>query len=211
MAAAAKRRKGRLSPSQARSARRERRNRRKRVLRFAAFSLVSAIAFLFIVSLFAGSLPISIGSEGEPPGERITGVRGGLGDLHIDRGSSPPDPYTSVPATSGYHYSDSRSPAAWGVYTEVLPDEVLVHNLEHGGIGIHYDCPDGCDELVAQLVDVAKGTRKVIVSPYPGLDTTIALTAWTYLDKFDEFDKERVENFILGHVSSLIAPEGRAP
>ena len=213
MGTQAKRRKGRLTPSQARAARRLRRSRRRRVLRYFAFTAVGTIALLFILSLFAGSLPISIGSgnQGELTGERVRGVQGGVGNLHFARGGSLPVPYTSVPATSGYHYSDGGAPARWGVYTETLEDGVLVHNLEHGGVGIHYDCPEGCEDLVKDLAEIAGRARKVILSPYPGMDTTIALTAWTFIDNFEEFDNQRIQDFIRGHVSSPNAPEGRAP
>lgn len=213
MGTQAKRRKGRLTPTQARALRRQRRARRRRVLRYAAFAAVGTIAFLFIVSLFAGNLPISVGggNDAEPTGQRIRGVSGGAGDLHFARGEPLSVPYTSVPATSGYHYSDGGAPARWGVYAESLPDGTLVHNLEHGGVGIHYDCPEGCDDLVADLAEIAGRFRKVILSPYEGMDTTIALTAWTFLDNFDVFDKERIENFIRGHVNSSNAPESQAP
>src|SRR3989338_5338229 len=45
------------------------------------------------------------------------------------------EPYRSNPPTSGSHYAQ---PADWGVYEQELPDEQLIHNLEHGGIWISY-------------------------------------------------------------------------
>ena len=164
------------------------------------------VAALLIFSLFAGglqfSLPRNLTGEfvDEPPGYETRGT------AHIQR-DEPHPPYSSVPATSGWHYFDAGAPAGWGVHQEALPDEVLVHNLEHAGVGVHYDCPDGCDELIAQLADIAGRYRKVIMSPYPGMDTRIALTAWTYQDKFDEFDEDRVVAFIVGHMGSNNAPE----
>jgi hypothetical protein len=55
-----------------------------------------------------------------------------------------------------------------------------------------------CKELVGQLKKVAEDNKvwKLIVMPRPTLDATIALAAWTQLDKFDEFDKKRIEVFI---------------
>ena len=204
MATQAKRRKGRLTPTQARAARRVRRQRRRRVVRFAAFSGVGIIAALFILSLFAGGLGSVFAPTNAPdgPGERI----GSLGNSHISPGETHAD-YNSVPATSGWHYDRPDAPARWGVYDQPIPDEVLLHNLEHGGVGIHYDCPDGCDELVEQLKGIVSGATKVIMSPYPGMDTAIALTAWTFLETLEKFDQERIEAFILAHVSSLNAPE----
>ena len=37
-------------------------------------------------------------------------------------------------------------------------------------------------------------------APYPGIDKRIALTAWRRLDKFDEFDEQRIVRFIDAHI-----------
>ena len=91
---------------------------------------------------------------------------------------------------------------------------MLLHNLEHGGIGVHYDCPDGCDELVEQLGELVKTAAdrggKVIMSPYPGMDSTISLTAWTFIDPLDIFDEDRIRDFVDAHLSSPNAPESNA-
>ena len=129
---------------------------------------------------------------------------------HVEPGERHPD-YNSVPATSGWHFGQPHGPADWGIYEEALPDEVLLHNLEHGGVGIQYDCPVGCESLVAKLrgfvVQVLNEGTKVILSPYSGMGTKIALTAWTFLDGFDDFDEARIAAFIDAHESSLNAPE----
>jgi hypothetical protein len=39
------------------------------------------------------------------------------------------------------------------------------------------------------------------------MDTRIALTAWTFLDGFDDFDEARIMAFISAHESSPNAPE----
>lgn len=125
------------------------------------------------------------------------------------------DRYNSAPATSGWHFGAPVAPARWGIHTIPLPDEVLVHNLEHGYVNVHYNCPDGCDALVAQLsevVDIATDVgAKVLMSPYPDMDTRIALTAWTVIDKFDDFDDVRIIAFIMAHESSPLAPEANVP
>ena len=41
------------------------------------------------------------------------------------------------------------SPAPWGKYDTQLPNEILVANLLHGGIGIHYDCSRIDEEATA--------------------------------------------------------------
>ena len=123
--------------------------------------------------------------------------------------------YNSVPATSGWHYDLPLAPARWGIYDEPVADEVLLHNLEHGYVNVHYDCPEGCPELLTQLTGlVQEGIDrggKLLMSPYPGMDNRIALTAWTFLDRFDEFDEERIRAFVNAHESSPNAPEYRLP
>ena len=208
MATASRRREGRLTPTQARAARRSRRQRKRRFTRFAAFSAVVIIAVLFIGSLFAGSLPITLGGTAGPdgPGERFADQ----GNTHIITGEGHP-PYNSVPGTSGWHYDYADGgPARWDIYKEPLPDEVLIHNLEHGGIGIHYNCPEGCDDLVEKLEAYFQVGREIIVSPYPDMDAKIALTAWTFLDAFDEYDDERIKAFVNAHMNSPTAPESLA-
>ena len=128
------------------------------------------------------------------------------GNIHLVELEDPHTPYNSSPPTSGPHMPFLTAP---GIYEEQLPDVIQVHNLEDGYVNIQYDCPDGCGELVSQLTDIvesylARGSEgSVLMGPYTGitdLDTgqsrRIALTAWTRLETFDEFDAERITTFI---------------
>ena len=210
----ATRAKTRQTPTQARAARRARRKSRRRLLRLGAFTAVGLVAGAFVISLFLPSITLNFNfsdffSSVDHSGERIPTQ----GRDHIPPGEEHAS-YNSVPATSGPHFSVPLAPARWGVHEEVLADEVLIHNLEHGGIGVNYDCPDGCEELVEQLAGIVDravdGGLKVIMSPYPDLGARIALTAWTTLDKFDVFDEDRVKDFITALESSSRAPEPNA-
>lgn len=102
--------------------------------------------------------------------------------------------HNSVPPTSGQHYART---APDGIQAAPVPDEVQVHNLEHGQIMIQYTC--ACPDLAQQLAVFAQRYPKwVLVAPYPNpnVGARIALTAWGYLDTFDEFDEARITNFI---------------
>lgn len=115
---------------------------------------------------------------------------------HIPDGQKGTD-FNSVPPTSGQHYSN---PANAGIHTQPIPDEVQIHNLEHGQIMIQYTCTD-CPELVEQLkVFYQRYPKWVLVAPYPDPDkkvgARIALTAWGKIDTFDEFDEQRITAFI---------------
>ena len=114
---------------------------------------------------------------------------------HVPLGTPHP-PYNSEPPTSGPH---APGLARWGVYTEPVPREMQVHNLEDGGVVIQHSCQD-CPELVKQLTAIAERYDHVILAPYPGLDQKIALTAWGRIDKFNEFDEARIVTFIKAHM-----------
>ena len=126
------------------------------------------------------------------------------GGNHIPLGTDF-DAYNTRPATSGPHWGvivpspilPAGSPARWGQYEFELPDEVLVHNLEHGGIGLHYNCPSGCPEMVQQLIDLApRGFSQFVISPYTAMDSKIAITAWRHVLYLDEFDEAQLREFI---------------
>lgn len=117
-----------------------------------------------------------------------------LGNAHITEAQMGQFVYNTTPPTSGPHLGNL---ARWGIHTQPIPNELQIHNLEDGGVMVQYNCPDGCDELVAQLSEIVnRYDEQVILAPYPDMDVAIALTAWGRIDKFDEFDPERVERFI---------------
>jgi hypothetical protein len=122
------------------------------------------------------------------PGERLPD----LGNDHIQSASEPHVAYNSDPPTSGPHLPYI---APWGVHTRPIPLELQVHNLEDGGVVVQYNCT--CPELADKLRGiVGKHDKHVILAPYPGMKSRIALTAWTRLDRFEEFDEKRIVKFI---------------
>jgi len=40
----------------------------------------------------------------------------------------------------------------------------------------------------------------LILAPYPDMDAQIALTAWTRLDKFNDFDEARIDRFVEAYI-----------
>jgi hypothetical protein len=108
--------------------------------------------------------------------------------------------YRANPPASGPHYP---MPAPWGVYTMPLARELWVHDLEHGGIVLAYNCPSGCDSLVAQLIAIKDGTpadqyneQRFIITPDPKLPKTLAALAWDYRWQGDTLDVPTVRCFI---------------
>ena len=212
MASSQRRSRNRPTPTQVRAARRARHRSRSRLKRIGIFTGVGLIAGLFILALILPGLPLAdmfTGSAPDGPGQKVATQ----GRDHVAPGQPHPE-YSTRPAVSGWHYDQPLAPISWGIHDKVWEDERLIHNLEHGGIGIHYNCPDGCDELVRDLSRIANRSLgenlKVVLSPYPDMPTRIALTAWTFLDAFDEFDEGRIIEFIESHESSPTAPENQS-
>lgn len=111
---------------------------------------------------------------------------------HIPAGSEHPS-YNSNPPTGGWHYSVT---AQTGIYDIEIPDENIIHNLEHSHIWISYK-PDLSSDQVEMLADIAKdyGSR-IVMAPRSANDSPIALAAWEHLLKMDTVNEELIRHFI---------------
>lgn len=80
---------------------------------------------------------------------------------------------------------------------EEFTQENTASDSSHLDLTSWYNDQD-CQNLVVNLSNVVnkKGVRKLVVAPRPNLDNRIALTAWTRLDKFYDFDEKRIIEFI---------------
>lgn len=171
---------------------------RRRQVRLALWIGI-AVAVAVVVGVFALR-----GSQSQPG--RSASIQGtqhiGKEEQHVV--------YNTKPATSGPHWSiGGEAPVSWGISKQPLPDEAMVHNLEHGGIAIQYNCRE-CPELVSAIEDfytrystnpsnrlpLYPGSTKIVVAPYYDMSTRIAVTAWGRIDIMDNFDEERITRFI---------------
>lgn len=131
------------------------------------------------------------------PGESVPS----LGNRHIAPSATGLTTYNTDPPTSGPHLP---SIASWGIHENPIPKELQVHNLEDGGVLVQYNCPkttEECRTLVQKLMQIATRYQHAILAPYPGLSPRIALTAWTRIDKFNEFDEKRIVKFIEAYIN----------
>ena len=115
--------------------------------------------------------------------------------------------YAQDPPAGGDHN------AAWlncGVYTEPVPNENAVHSLEHGAVWITYDPALPADQITA-LEALAENQSYVLVTPYEGLDSPIAISAWGYQLKVDSADDERLPVFIQKYLLNPALAEAGAP
>ena len=124
-----------------------------------------------------------------------------LGREHVPEGTRVVN-YNSNPPTSGNHWPE---PVDWGIYLSPLPDEQLVHNLEHGGIWISYRDLDS--DAITKLGTLAKKyPQAVIITPRAQNESKIAVTSWGRLDAFDVLDTERIEKFIKSNINNSPEP-----
>ena len=123
-----------------------------------------------------------------------------MGNRHISPSQVGLTTYSSNPPTSGPHLSSIEP---WGIRTRPISKELQVHNLEDGGVIVQYDCPETsqeCRSLVEKLARIVRRYDHAILAPYPKMSHKIALTAWTRIDKFNEFDEERIVRFIDAYI-----------
>ena len=112
---------------------------------------------------------------------------------HIARLGAAHTAYNSLPPTSGPHLAWTIAP---GIYSEVVPDELAVHALEHGHVVVRY-APSTPPDQVALLAQVARQyPRDVVLSPYPALTDGVALTAWGRIERLSTVDTTEVETFV---------------
>jgi hypothetical protein len=116
--------------------------------------------------------------------------------------------YELRPPPGGMH-----NDAWWscGFYDEVLPDEQVVHDLEHGAVWLAYD-PGLPDADVDVIHDLARANPKVIATPYPDLaeDEAVVATAWSRQLRLDAVDDPRLAAFVEQYQDGSQAPESGA-
>jgi hypothetical protein len=105
--------------------------------------------------------------------------------------------YKTDPPNSGPHYAQWAPP---GFYDRPLPDELLVHNLEHGHVIIHYRPEALTPEIEQEILNLTRAHTHnwaaVLAVPRPGMEHPFVLAAWRHLLRLDEFDRELVDLFI---------------
>jgi hypothetical protein len=136
------------------------------------------------------------------------------GRNHVDPSTTPT--YKFYPPASGPHYSaQGIAPVPWktiGTSSNPLVEGQYIHNLEHGGIAILYNCATGpdCTTLQNSLanyvtnlapVEPTFGEVKMVITPYSqGMQKKVALVAWDYIEFLDSYDQNAITQFYENHV-----------
>lgn len=128
-----------------------------------------------------------------------------MGSQHVPRDQSHAE-YNSNPPTSGPHWGDGV--AGPGIKDQPVPDELLLHSMEHGGAILWYK-----DDLAQTDVDRLKNvfndaSGKKIMLARKNLDVPVALTVWNYQLKLAAIDEAKIKEFI--ETNNDRAPEKEA-
>lgn len=156
---------------------------RERIIRVVLIlgAAVVAVWFFFL----RGLGPSEIGGHAV---ERLGAT--GSGD-HLAQGET--TTYDSSPPVSGVH---AVQPTACGTHASPIPDEVQVHNLEHGVVAIQYK-PDLAPEQIEQIEDIVQSyDSHVLSAPYPEMETPIAVTSWGRMMRLDSVDEPAIREYI---------------
>ena len=205
-----RRRGGQVVPRGARSAGSlsDARPRRKKTNKL--YLAASAIVAILVIAGFAvGGIPLGgSGNQGAGLG-RHTEHQDGIGikqDLMPTLNHVPDTQtvdYNTTPPTSGDHWDFW---ARCGFYEDGMPDERIVHNMEHGNIIVSYNLPNQAD--VDRLRDFMEGfdlaTNWAVTRSYDEIaEGTVALTAWGVLDTMQGVDEDRIERFFDAYAGRL--------
>lgn len=155
-------------------------------------SLVLAAVLVGVVTYAALNQGAGISSVLTDPDNNIKGVS--ITDektLTRNHVAGPVD-YEQTPPTGGDH---SAAPQQCAVYGAAIAPEHALHSLEHGAVWITYDPATAADE-VDPLAAKASGDPYLLMSPLPGQDSPIVLSAWGRQLKVDSADDKRIDQFV---------------
>ena len=136
------------------------------------------------------------------------------GRNHVDPSTTPT--YKFYPPASGPHFSaQGIAPVPFptiATSSSPLVEGQYIHNLEHGGIAILYNCPSGadCTTLKNSLENYVRNLApaeptfnevKIVLTPYAqGMQKKVALVAWDYIEFLDSYDQNAITQFYENHV-----------
>jgi hypothetical protein len=126
------------------------------------------------------------------------------GSTHVNEGETVI--YATSPPASGNHWP---VPAPCGFYDEPIPDERIVHNMEHGNIVISYNLPMESDvsALRDALNDIGLNPVWGVARPYSGIEPGhVVLSTWGVTDSFLGVDADRIDTFFETY-TGVMGPE----
>ncbi|GAB4151122.1 MAG: hypothetical protein Fur0021_14760 [Candidatus Promineifilaceae bacterium] len=97
-----------------------------------------------------------------------------------------------LPPAGGVHHPTWQN---CGIYDQPVNTSNAIHALEHGAVWLAYH-PDLPAAQVTALQDLVAGKGYVLMSPYPGLNGQVVMTAWGKRLVLDTVAEDRIDDFI---------------
>jgi hypothetical protein len=177
------------------------------------------IALIVGIVLFSGTKPVNVAalnSAASTAGCGSIQTFANQGQKHVAQGTIVS--YNSDPPTSGSHYQVVTGviPAPTGVHTAPIQNEVQVHNLEHGHIGIQYTSALPTSVLNALETFARNHDTYVFLAPRPNLPSGVqlAFSRWqTLVDCASPTNADAVVAFAQKFYDAYhgLGPEGGIP
>lgn len=102
--------------------------------------------------------------------------------------------YASYPPEGGNH-NGYWADCTGTVYAQPIANENAVHALEHGAVWITYRPDISADDLAA-LTKLVQGNDRMMLSPYPDLQSPITLQTWGYRLAVSSPTDSRIPTFV---------------
>jgi len=171
----------RLAKAEAAEAKRKREARERLIRRVAVLALLGALVYFLFIRPAAPN---------EINGHPINDFSTAGFNLH----TTSPVSYQDSPPVSGEH-ADRSGPC--GVFAEPMANETMVHNLEHGAIGLLY-APDADPEDIKTVESIVGDyDHSVFSMPYEGqMEAPIVITAWAHTMELQTAEEASVKEFI---------------
>ncbi|GMR01702.1 MAG: hypothetical protein BMS9Abin20_0021 [Acidimicrobiia bacterium] len=93
-----------------------------------------------------------------------------------------------------------------GFYGEGIRTENAMHSLEHGAVWISYD-PSLSDDDIQSFRSFVGRSEKVLVSPVPGQNAPIIVSAWARQLELDDAGDSRLGQFVNEFTGGANSPE----
>jgi hypothetical protein len=154
-------------------------------------------ATVLMIALFA------INSISNAPVGDIEGIEQffGLSQTHDETAT-----YQTVglPPVGGEHSSNWQN---CGIYDTPVRDIHAVHSLEHGAVWLTYNPDDLSQEEIDSLKGKMRGSTHRLMSPYPGQNSAVVMSAWGHQLVLDSASDERIDQFIRKYEKGAQTPE----
>lgn len=118
-----------------------------------------------------------------------------------------PITYDHTPPAGGMHDQYAQ---LCGYYRVPVEDRNIVASLATGAVWIAYR-PDLSNKDFETLREASDGVLDVLITPYPGLEAPVVLTAWGRQLAIDDPHDERVKLFVYVYKNREWAPERDKP